>query len=290
MEVGRHMANNNSKEQHKESVTELKQATNDLLSLSDRMFAEGKSIGFIDHDRQLFNVAMALYVKGRKTLESILILCEQGKTEDAMALLRMLFETVLSFLFIFHGDDEERRQKASEYLDFCAVQNLKHRSLLIKEGIDTDKAHIQSTDQLWEQLTEQLGSGKLKQLKGHTNWYSGYFRKNISGMRELTKYLDSKRPGGTPKVYYQQYLTISKCCSGIIHATDIEEHIGFNDNGSLHIKGLASTKWLGTCLAWGSLRFAIVLEKLNEFFKWEYKDDIIKIGRRISEIPPPKLE
>lgn len=278
------------KEEDADIDEKLKRVTRDTLALADRMFQGDKPASVAHEDMQFYEVSIALCIKARKALESILILCEHAKTGDAMALLRVLFDTVLYLLFMFEGGEEQRRDKASHYVHFCQAQHLRQLDLLIEQGLQTDKDHMQNRDALEKDLIETLGHGKLEKLKKSTNWYSGHLPNKRGGMRALAKYLDSKRSTGLEEIHHEQYLTINIQCSGIIHGTDIIEHIEPNEDGTFQIRPLSETKWFGPCLAYGSLRFAMTLEKLNEFLKWEYKDEIMNIGRRISEIPPRKLE
>lgn len=157
---------------------------NKLLELNQRLIAlvedysEGLPIGEWTESKSILIYA---FVKGYRTSNSVLLLCEKGNGQDAFMLVRTLFELMVTVGYIFNKDTEERTKMYNGYdwvlrdKMFRNISNNKQAQKLLKErnsGIDFDemeqkaKTHKETYGNSWsgksiEKMAKEIGVGQL---------------------------------------------------------------------------------------------------------------------------------
>ncbi len=97
-----------------------------------------------------------LFTKATKTFRSIQVLCERGLTEDATALVRVLYETHVAILFILQRRSKERADMYHAHMALQERKEVEHwrRTRGLKRG--ATKMHLKTVQQLVDHWTSLI--------------------------------------------------------------------------------------------------------------------------------------
>mgnify|MGYP001597285318 CR=1 FL=1 len=238
----------------------------DVLTLSSKIQDEFNALKLKDTELTCNQqVANFLHVKSYKSILAIITLCKEGFQEDAVSLLRTVFENVVNLLWVLKDSSGERCEKYSD------ERILEERSFIqnnLKSPFLTPELKQEADDSLKEILP------KYEQIKKKYNIVNEPFRL-IPNMADMA--IDV----GLNHLYYLFYKPWSwqvhgKIASSGSYIVELPDFINFSSE--------ASYDKIATILIPLSHLTLMLLEKYCDLFKFDHSSEISELMKRWSQL------
>lgn len=205
-----------------------------------------------------------LTVKAAKTFRAIQVLLEHGLVDDAKALIRVLFETTITVLFILQRNSRQRTRQYHAHDAINMLKMLEHwkRTPGLKRGASKDALAAAQT----------LVALSSKKVPAGVN-----VRKHWSGLGSLT---DAAKAVG----HERMYATLYRYTSTAAHATDFGAHVdALTKPGELVFNLPPSSEGVAAAASIASEVFWLLATRIDKRFALGY--EIRLAVHKVTEIP-----
>lgn len=244
-----------------DSLATLINFTEPDLIASDFSFA-------LNHIQPYYFLVIATWVKTLKTTKSIHLLCENGLSRDAEALLRVLTESLVNLHYLC-ADDQDKRTRW--YFDYLSITNKKMDGVIAGSSrlkTIADKIRPESRREVQRQYEEVM----LRRSEKGLDWFQklisrlGIFRHWWPGAKSWSGYSTetmAKKVG-----LHNFYDLIYRMASETIHGTDLIKHLelidktGFDLTKGVHAVYKPDDEVTKETLVSANIGFYLVLESV----------------------------
>ena len=207
-----------------------------------------------------FKIGLAFISKAWKTLRSIRRVSDQGHSQDAAVLVRVLYETVVRGLYILQRDCSHRTKL---YLGFATLR----RAQMIAAWTRTKGL-------------KRSGARHLKQVESAVDDAAKVAGLSVEELKRQSAIFGNVEALGKELRFEGAYNTAYRSQSFTAHGYDVADHLHFGDDGTINLKLLpGGDKELTLALLTGELLFWTLVSRFSIRFG-------LKNKRQLSRVRP----
>lgn len=260
-----------------------------LLRESETWF-DGKKVGG-GLEKKLTNVTLHYFVKSRKLLRGINLLCLEGLASEAKILLRSLFEAAMLLEYV--ALEPSNLARAEDCLTRAVVAEHKRLDELGRLGFYP--SDLPSNVMANMNVVRVNYQDALKQLRarypefGHLSDAKLVDRTELN-MTRLVGLLSKEEPfqSTMKNVLQQWYASVVRDCSASVHCNDLDAHVRRTDAGRWEIRVNSRPSAVQIVLRASGNMFLEVMECANRILKLGNDDLISDLSAREKRLFPSR--